>query len=275
MPLSALGASEAGRLILVAEDNEINQGVIRQQLGLMGFTADIAANGLLALDLWRNGAHSLLLTDLHMPELDGYELAATVRRGESPGTRLPIIALTANASKAEAQRCKEVGMDGYMTKPLRLGDLHAMLAKWMPAGAQPLPLRPVKAVHASAAGPVLASGLNRTSAAPAVDLAVLSSLVGSDPAVMSKMLASFRRSSTRCRDAARIGVGAGTCKAVADAVHSLKSAARAIGALRLAEVCEEMEISADAGRGAELTAQLVRFEQEYTSVHRFLDQAAP
>jgi PAS domain S-box-containing protein len=270
MPLSALGAGEAGRLILVAEDNETNQGVIRQQLALMGFTADIAANGLLAADLWRNGAHALLLTDLNMPVLDGYELAATVRRGEPPGTRMPIIALTANASKAEVQRCKEAGIDGYMTKPLRLGDLHAMLEKWMPAHSQPLPLRAVKTIRA----PLPPSGAHRADG-PAVDLAVLSSFVGSDPGVIREMLASFRKSASRSREAARTGMSAGSCKAVADAVHSLKSAARSIGALRLAKICDDMEISADGGRPAELAAQLVRFEQEYASVDRFLDKAAP
>ncbi|MEO8524595.1 MAG: PAS domain-containing protein [Caldimonas sp.] len=272
MPLSALGASEAGRLILVAEDNEINQGVIRQQLALMGFTADIAANGRLALDLWCNGAHALLLTDLHMPVLDGFELAATIRRSEAPGTRIPIIALTANASKAEMDRCKQIGMDAHMTKPLRLGDLHAMLARWMPAGALPLPLRLPKATRVPT--PVSVPDLHRASAVPSVDLSVLSSLVGSDPAVIGEMLAAFRTSAARCGEVARTGVGAGACGPVAKAVHSLKSAARSIGAIRLADVCEEMEVSADGGRAAELTTQLVRFEQEYASVFRCLDEIA-
>ena len=207
MPLSALGATAAGRLILVAEDNETNQDVIRQQLALMGFTADVAANGRLALDLWRNGTHALLLTDLHMPVLDGYGLAATIRRSEAHGSRMPIIALTANASKAEIERCKEIGFDGHMTKPLRLGDLHAMLAKWMPAGALPVPLRRLKATRASAQAPPPAPGLHRPSTVPAVDLAVLNAIVGSDPAVIRAMLVSFRRSASRCGGAARVGEG--------------------------------------------------------------------
>jgi PAS domain S-box-containing protein len=272
MPLSALGASEAGRLILIAEDNEINRDVIRQQLALMGFTAEIAENGLLALDLWRNGAHSLLLTDLHMPVLDGYELASTIRSGESPGARMPIIALTANASKGEIKRCRDAGIDACMTKPLRLLDLHAMLKKWMPADAQPLPLRTEQAARGLT--PASRDGLHQAST-PAVDLAVLSSIVGSDPQVIGQMLASFRKSAAACRDAIRIGVSAGKGNAVADSVHSLKSAARAIGALRLATICDEMEVSAESGRPTDLTAQLVRFEQEYSDVHRYLDRSAP
>ena len=268
MPLPVLGAGQTGRLILVAEDNEINQSVIRQQLALLGFAADIAANGRLALDLWRNGAHALLLTDLHMPVLDGFELAAAIRRSEAPGARLPIIALTANASKAEVSRCKEVGIDGHMTKPLRLTDLHVMLAKWMPTGASPLPLRPVKGTRA----PRPAAGSPPVPDIPSVDLTVLSDLVGSDPAVIREMLASFRRSAGRSREAARIGVDTGACKAVAEATHSLKSAARSIGAIRLAEICDEMEASAEGGRATELSAQFVRFEQEYANVFRLLDE---
>ncbi|MEO7010217.1 MAG: ATP-binding protein [Caldimonas sp.] len=271
MPFSAPGASKADRRILVAEDNEINQRVIRQQLELMGFAADIATNGLLALDLWRNGTYALLLTDLHMPALDGFELAAAIRRSETPGAHMPIIALTANASKAEVERCKETGIDGHMTKPLRLGDLHAMLAKWMPANAQPASLRKVKAINSLKPAYVPATSEQTVAA---VDLAVLSSLVGSDPAVIADLLASFRKSATRCRDAIRIGVGARECKVVADSAHPLKSAARSIGALRLAAVCAEMEGSADAGRPAELAEQLIRFEQEYADVRRFLDAPA-
>jgi PAS domain S-box-containing protein len=272
MPLSALGASETGRLILVAEDNEINQDVIRQQLALMGFTAEIAANGVLALERWSGGAHSLLLTDLHMPELDGYELATAIRERESPGSRLPIVALTANASKGEIKRCKDVGIDDCMTKPLQLRDLHAMLKKWMPADVQPLPLRTTKPVRPQAAS--RGTGANRR-ASPAVDLNVLRSLVGSDPDVIHEMLVSFRTSAARSRDAIRIGVGAGTYKAVADSAHPLKSAALSIGALHLGTICAEMEASADACRPLELAAQLVRFEHEYADVHQFLDAAVP
>jgi PAS domain S-box-containing protein len=272
MPLSALGASEAGRLILVAEDNEINQEVIRQQLALMGFTADIAGNGLLALERWRQGAHAMLLTDLHMPGLDGYQLAAQIRAAEAPGTHLPIVALTANASKAETQRCKDIGIDRYMTKPLQLGDLHAMLKAWMPAGAQPLPLRAIKSYRT--APPSRAAGMaSGATEIPAIDLSVLSALVGSDPEVIRDMLVSFRMSAGRSRDAIRIGIAAGAGKDVADAAHPLKSAARSIGATRLAAVCAELEAAGEAGRLPELVARLATFEQAYADVDRSLADA--
>ena len=132
-PASAPPASapaSAGR-ILVAEDNEINRTVIRRQLALLGFEAEIAADGRVALERWREGRHALLFTDVHMPEMDGYDLAAAIRREEGAGPRSVIIALTANAMKGEDTRCREAGMDDYLSKPLQLDRLRAMLDKWL------------------------------------------------------------------------------------------------------------------------------------------------
>ena len=270
-PLSPAVARESGRLILVAEDSEINRSVIRQQLALMGFTAEIAGNGASALDLWRDGSYSMLLTDLHMPGLDGYELTRRIRGQESQDARMPIVALTANASKGEVKRCAEAGIDACMTKPVRLLDLYAMLKKWMPKDAQPLPLRTVRdARRPSSSSPAPLDPFD------AVDLTVLRSFVGSDPEVVRTMLISFRKSAAVCREsireAIRDSVGSRSCKAVSDALHAFKSAARAVGAPRLAAICEGMEGSADAARVADLPAQLVRFEEEYDAVHRFLDE---
>jgi CheY-like chemotaxis protein/HPt (histidine-containing phosphotransfer) domain-containing protein len=113
----------------------VNQKVLVHQLGLLGYTADIADNGLEALELWRKGDYAVLLTDLHMPEMDGYQLTKALRAEQTQRTRLPIIALTANALKGEAQRCKDIGMDDFISKPARLELLRAMLDKWMPNAA--------------------------------------------------------------------------------------------------------------------------------------------
>lgn len=135
--LTVLSRDEAhlrGRLILVAEDNEINQKVIVRQLSLLGYTADIAVNGREALSLWQSSDYDILITDLHMPEMDGYELAAAVRALESatPGApRKPVIAITANALKGEADHCRAIGMDDYLSKPVQLPHLKATLEKWL------------------------------------------------------------------------------------------------------------------------------------------------
>jgi PAS domain S-box-containing protein len=138
-PLSREESRRRGRLILIAEDNEINQKVIQQQLRLLGETADIADNGREALELWQSGNYGILITDLHMPEMDGYELTATIRAAENSKAHIPIIAFTANALKGEAEHCRAVGMDDYLSKPVQLVNLKAMLAKWLPVDAEPAP----------------------------------------------------------------------------------------------------------------------------------------
>ena len=144
MPLTVSSASNAGRLVLVAEDNEINQQVIDRQLAILGYTADIADSGEVALERYSSGKYALLLTDLQMPGIDGFELARSIRATEASlgsNIRLPIVALTADVSIAEMTRCHQAGMDDCLTKPLPLAELHSAMQRWMPGNAQPLPLR--------------------------------------------------------------------------------------------------------------------------------------
>ncbi|MEQ9208325.1 MAG: response regulator, partial [Pseudomonadales bacterium] len=118
-------AIEEGRFILVVEDNEINQQVIRNQLELLGFACDIAANGQEGLSLWSefSSQYNLILTDIHMPIMDGYDLVNSIRQQETRDHRIPIIALTANATKGEKEKCISSGMDDYLAKPVELETL--------------------------------------------------------------------------------------------------------------------------------------------------------
>ena len=131
--LSRRDAIERNALILVAEDNETNQAVIQYQLSELGYQADIASNGMEALKAWRSGDYALLLTDLQMPEVDGYELARRVREQETSGRRIPIVALSANTLMDEAENCINVGMDAYLSKPVALSELEATLGQWLDA----------------------------------------------------------------------------------------------------------------------------------------------
>ncbi|MDB5999776.1 MAG: response regulator [Rhizobacter sp.] len=136
---AALAAEPAAsiRRVLVAEDNLVNQALIRRQLEVLGFAPDMAGDGHEALARWRDGHYDLLLTDLHMPGMNGYELAEAIRREEPAGRRLPIIALTATALSDESERSRAAGMDGYLGKPLTLEQLRNSLARWLPAAPRP------------------------------------------------------------------------------------------------------------------------------------------
>jgi CheY-like chemotaxis protein len=84
-------------LILVAEDNETNRDVMQEQLSLLGYAAEMAEDGAIALRMWRSGRYALLLTDCHMPHLDGFELTQAIRQEEATGSRMPIVAITGDA----------------------------------------------------------------------------------------------------------------------------------------------------------------------------------
>jgi len=117
-------------LILVAEDNKVNQVVIVQQLRALGYPADVVPDGREAFKRWESGDYAMLVTDLQMPEMDGYELSAAIRKVEKGKGRAP---LSANVLKDEALRCQAAGMDDYLAKPAGLAEIRAMLDKWLPA----------------------------------------------------------------------------------------------------------------------------------------------
>jgi CheY-like chemotaxis protein len=126
-----------GPMVLLAEDNETNRDVLQEQLRLLGYAAEVVEDGVQALEKWRTGRFDLLLTDCHMPNMNGFELTAAIRAAEPPGTHLTIIAVTANAMQGEAQRCLVSGMDDYLSKPVRLTELGQKLGKWLGSTTAP------------------------------------------------------------------------------------------------------------------------------------------
>jgi two-component system, sensor histidine kinase and response regulator len=114
--------------VLVAEDNEFNAQLLEQLLGRQGHRVRLAANGREALRLAGEEAFDLLLLDVHMPELDGFQVARAVRERErTAGGHLPIIALTARARKEDRERCLATGMDDFLAKPVQAADLLAAI----------------------------------------------------------------------------------------------------------------------------------------------------
>jgi CheY-like chemotaxis protein len=128
------GRAGASRKILLAEDNPVNQVVAMRLLEKRGHKVTVAANGLEAVAAVEREAFDLVLMDVQMPEMDGFEATAAIRSAESgTGRHLPIFALTARAMKGDAERCRMAGMDGYLPKPIRPADLYAIVDGPLPA----------------------------------------------------------------------------------------------------------------------------------------------
>ncbi len=220
-----------GAPILIVEDDPTNQRVILQQLALLGYPAELAPDGETALAMWRHSRYALLITDMHMPGMDGQSLVEAIRAEETippERPRTPIVALTANIVPEDRERALSAGMDDYLIKPLVLEQLRQTVARWVTA--QP----GTDTAVPSAAGAGAANGR-------AVDIGVLIGLVGDEPAFLHELLTDYldlcQKQGSAIIEAARTR----DPQQVAATAHKLKSSSRAVGALELAELCAVFE----------------------------------
>ena len=186
-------AIASGRLILVAEDHPVNQELIRHQLALLGFACDVVNDGVEALAALQQTRYGCLITDCHMPNLSGYELARRVREteegrlGGSGISHLPILGITANTAPEDLSQCRDAGMDDCLVKPTRLATLREHLSRWFGTEI----VRQVASVEAVSTAPAaVAQGQEPVEAFVPVDLAHMTQLWGSESTVKA-LLDSF------------------------------------------------------------------------------------
>jgi|HubBroStandDraft_3_1064219.scaffolds.fasta_scaffold05592_2 signal transduction histidine kinase/CheY-like chemotaxis protein len=132
-PAAARQAVPLNGRVLVVDDNSVNRKILARQLELAGASTDSAAGGEEALELWRKGGYDLVLADLQMPTMDGFELARRIRQSEAAERRprTPILAVTASALEEQEQKSRAAGMDGFITKPIGIEQLKATLDVWL------------------------------------------------------------------------------------------------------------------------------------------------
>ncbi|WP_439549231.1 PAS-domain containing protein [Falsiroseomonas sp.] len=230
---------EAAPRLLVVDDHPVNREVLARQLELLGCIADMAEDGAQALALWRQARHRVALVDLHMPVMDGLDLARAIRREEQlapGGARTALVAVTANAMRGEDERCYAAGMDAFLAKPLALDALARVLGRFMPQ----TPGRVETAV--AEPGPML------------FDPEALRGLFGSDPARLAGLLNTFRDGVRRDGEAVAAALAAGDLEGAAAAAHRLKGAARMAGARPLADLLSAVEQASRDGRPVEAGA---------------------
>ncbi|MGA2183454.1 MAG: response regulator [Bryobacteraceae bacterium] len=131
------GVAEAEGRILLAEDNPVNQRLVERLLRKHGYATTVAGNGVEALSAMERQDFDLVLMDVQMPEMDGFEATRAIRAGEQPRqTHIPIVALTAHAMKGDRERCLECGMDSYVEKPIRSEELLATIDRFLKSSAR-------------------------------------------------------------------------------------------------------------------------------------------
>jgi PAS domain S-box-containing protein len=216
--------------ILVAEDHKTNQEVFRRQLSLLGYNAVIADDGQIALDYFQNQSFSLLLTDCHMPNMDGFELTKAIRELESESDKhLPIIAISANAIHGERERCLQAGMDDYLSKPVVLDQLNSTLRHWLPKS------KAKSTITEYDVSSKLADTLNYQR---------LVSILGDDPSIHIKYVNKFFNQSAPTMTEMEISVSQRDYLRIQDNCHKLKSSALTIGADQLGELFQKLELAA-------------------------------
>ena len=239
-----------GELLLTVEDNPVNQKLTRHQLRLLGYVTDFADDGLQGLARWRQGHYRLVLTDLHMPIMDGYEMVRAMRREEaaSGNPRTVVVALTANAMKGQAELCLAAGMDDYLAKPVSLSRLGGVLSHWLgrPSGNR-------QTADASRTEHEESSSLI-DQAMSAVDVGVLAALVGNKPALLERFLTDYLRHGQTYQQSLLAALASGDLREAGALAHKLKSSSRSVGALALGELCERIESAGLAGQQVEVVA---------------------
>ncbi len=246
--------AEAERsLVLLVDDHPTNRLVVARQLALAGYACETAEDGQEALERWRSGRYALVLSDIHMPRMDGYQLARALRAEElrDGRSRTPVIALTAAALKSEAERCLAAGMDDYLSKPVSIRQLADCLGRWLPHVHPVAPEQPESAVQ-----PSVASESPAQVGAP-LDLSILDALTGGDPTQRSIILEDYL--STTAKDLLAATQGKSDCALLTRQAHRIKGAALLVGATELASTAsslEEVARAADRDRVPGLLADL-------------------
>lgn len=234
--------------ILVAEDITVNQEVIRLQLEKLGYIPDIVSNGIEVLEALRRQPYDVILMDIRMPEMDGLTATTHIKEEWLPAVRPQIIAMTADAMRGDREKCLDIGMDDYISKPVRLEELRRAISK-----CQPIPDKP-----------------------PAIDAKILNDLKQMAGQRASKVLAelvkSYLEDAPERLTAIAIAIENKNPEALRQAAHALRSASLQLGATPLAYLCQELETLARAGTVLGTTEKLSGITTEYQRVCQALDE---
>jgi two-component system sensor histidine kinase/response regulator len=259
------------RRVLLAEDNPVNVEVAKAMLESLGLQAQVAQNGLEALEAVRSKTFEAVLMDCQMPVMDGFAATSAIRREEQDAGRprtLPIIAITANALQGDREACLAAGMDDYLSKPFTQAQLAGVIGRWIA-----LPLS--SSVHHDQAVPTLPPEAREVIQRDVINAKALENIralsqQGGD-ALVRKVIAAYVGDVPLHLRTLRQAVGGEDADTLRRVAHSLKSASANVGAENLARLCKDLE---QMGRSASVKGAatlLTDMEEEFLAVRQSLN----
>ncbi len=247
--------------ILVAEDNEVNQMVARSLLEAQGHAVEMVSNGYEAVAALARSTYDVVLMDCQMPEMDGFTATREIRRLEGVTRHTPIIALTAHAMPSERERCLAAGMDDFLSKPYRPADLKAILLRLLATSHQ----QPVLVQNANP--PVKERASWRQSVVER--LAVIESFC--DPVTINCLIDLFAEDSARYLSDLRLALAQADADQLRRKAHTLKGSSGNLGAINIACICEQIELTAAENSMTEMSALIEALDCQLRAVQSLLE----
>ena len=271
--LPSVQEAEAERsLILLVDDHATNRQVIQRQLALAGYASEVAEDGLMGLQQWRTGRYALLLSDVHMPHMDGHAMTRAIREEEAAKglVRTPVVALTAAVLKGEAERCLDAGMDDYLTKPVGIQALGLCLQRWLPYTAV---ARHDAEMFAEANAPRnLADGAEHPVSPPVLHAATLQELSDGNDDEIRALLADYFHCTDIDIDAFPSLLATDDRNALITQAHRIKGAARLVGAEAMADIAARLETAIREDDRAQAPSVLAALTSAYADLKRYAAQ---
>ena len=221
--------SERSLRVLLAEDNPVNQALATRILEKLGHTVQVVNNGRAAFERAVDGDFELIVMDVQMPEMDGLEATAAIREAEgTSGKHVPILAMTAHAMKGDRERCLSAGMDGYVSKPIRVEELKRAIAEIEQASVSEDSEKNPEQANPDAIGPLEA---------------LLEGVMG-DRGLLGEMAELWLKDSEVQMSQIRLGIEQGDCLKIQRAAHAIKGSVGTFQAAAAYEAAKDLEITA-------------------------------
>ncbi|WP_438463812.1 PAS domain S-box protein [Marinomonas sp. PE14-40] len=258
--------------ILVAEDQPTNRDVLQRQLTRLGYRCEMANDGKAALNKWKKGEFDLILTDCHMPIMDGFELTKEVRLMESQDKSLghtPVIAITANALVGSAEQCIASGMDDYLSKPVELSELGKALQKWIRQASLTRAVEGKEETQLNHKSIDIAEAIDNSP----INLSKLNDILGTlDDEVIIPLLEGYWESVCDDFDKLKQALDLHNSQELQELAHAAKGAANSAGADALAEQLLKIQNTATQQEWDELSELYAKSVNELEKIKQYLQQ---